>query len=419
MAQLFKNNARAALTAGISNSATTITIDPARADLFPIANTDAAAISLAADWFKATLQNTTGAVEIIYVRTRTLGSGVLSNVLRAQEGTAALTFIAGDICSLRMTAVDVGNAAEFGNTASAYGKTLIAAAAAAAARVVLGVTSIGEALFTSANAAAARTTLGATTVGGEVFTAVDAAAARTALGAAPRAARIDVASAATLDLTANAPDTDDIRLTGTAEVTLVTIAVGRVVRVVAGGASSFANNANIVTQAGATLQLAAGDTLMLRATAANVVEVLNYVLASGVVLLTGNQTIAGVKTFNSAVTMGSASMPTPSGSAPIYGARAWCVFDGTVAGTNAPTAGGNVSTVQRTSDGVYLIAFTTEMPDALYNAVVTCQYLLGSGGRNNLPSAEAISKTTLRVRCHDASSGVAIDQKIVSVTVFR
>jgi hypothetical protein len=96
------------------------------------------------------------------------------------------------------------------------------------------------------------------------------------VAAAPRATRIDVASAATLDLTANAPDTDDIRLTGTAAVTLVTIAVGRVVRVVAGGASSFENNANIVTNRGATLQLAAGDTLELRATAANVVEVLGF-----------------------------------------------------------------------------------------------------------------------------------------------
>lgn len=103
-----------------------------------------------------------------------------------------------------------------------------------------------------------------------------AAAARPLLGVAPLATRIDVASAATLDLTANAPDTDDIRLTGTAAVTLVTIAVGRVVRVVASGASSFANNANITTQTGATLQLAAGDTLMLRATAANVVEVFGY-----------------------------------------------------------------------------------------------------------------------------------------------
>jgi hypothetical protein len=111
--------------------------------------------------------------------------------------------------------------------------------------------------------------------------ATTAAAARTNLSVAPRATRIDVASAATLDLTTNAPDTDDIRLTGTTQVTLVTIAVGRVVRVVASAAPSFANNANIVTQTGATLQLAAGDTLMLRATASNVVEVLSYSAAAG------------------------------------------------------------------------------------------------------------------------------------------
>lgn len=100
-------------------------------------------------------------------------------------------------------------------------------------------------------------------------------------GAAPRATRIDVASAATLDLTTLAPDTDDIRLTGSGAVTLVNIAIGRVVRMVANGASSFANNASIVTQTGATIKLAAGDSLMLRATATDVVEVLGLARASG------------------------------------------------------------------------------------------------------------------------------------------
>lgn len=94
----------------------------------------------------------------------------------------------------------------------------------------------------------------------------------------PRATRIDVASVAgTVDLTANAPNTDDIRITGALAITAFTLTAGRVVRVTAGGAFTLTNNANIVTNSGANLVAAAGDTFMLRATAANVVEVMGYV----------------------------------------------------------------------------------------------------------------------------------------------
>jgi hypothetical protein len=111
--------------------------------------------------------------------------------------------------------------------------------------------------------------------------AATAAAARTALGVAPRATRIDVASVAgTVDLTTNAPNTDDIRLTGALTITGFTVAVGRVFRVTAGGAFTLTNGASIVTQTGANIVAASGDTFMLRATAANVVEVLSYSAAT-------------------------------------------------------------------------------------------------------------------------------------------
>lgn len=107
-----------------------------------------------------------------------------------------------------------------------------------------------------------------------------AALARADLGVAPRATRIDVASVAgVVDLTANAPDTDDIRLTGAPTVTGFTVAIGRDIRVVAGGASTLTNNANIVTQTGANIVCEAGDNYVLRAIAANVVEVLSFTKA--------------------------------------------------------------------------------------------------------------------------------------------
>lgn len=61
-----------------------------------------------------------------------------------------------------------------------------------------------------------------------------------------------------------------------------------------------------------------------------------------------------------------------TGSAPVFGCRAWVNFNGnagsTVDGEFRCTirASGNVSKVVRTATGVYLITFTTAMPDANY-----------------------------------------------------
>lgn len=124
--------------------------------------------------------------------------------------------------------------------------------------------------------------------------ALTAASARFILGVPPRATRIDVASVAgTVDLTANAPDTDDIRITGALAITGFTVAVGRVLRVTAGGAFTLTNGAGLVTQTGANIVAVVGDTFLLRATAANVMEVLNYVpvTVTPVIQATTRQTV--------------------------------------------------------------------------------------------------------------------------------
>jgi hypothetical protein len=65
-----------------------------------------------------------------------------------------------------------------------------------------------------------------------------------------------------------------------------------------------------------------------------------------------------------------------TGSAPIYGCRAWVNFDGTsvtdVGGEDRCTirASGNVDKVVRTGTGVYVIHFTTAMADANYSIVI-------------------------------------------------
>lgn len=107
MAQKIANNARALLTGSILATDTSIAIEVAKADSFPVANTGTDPIpTTGKDYFKAVLQDTSGNIEIVYVRTRAAGSAILSNVIRGREGTTALAFAAGSVVGLRLTAAD-------------------------------------------------------------------------------------------------------------------------------------------------------------------------------------------------------------------------------------------------------------------------------------------------------------------------
>lgn len=108
MTQKFSNNARSRLVGALSNSATTFTIEAPTADLFPVANTTDWLTKL--DWFKATLERTTGEVEIVHVGVRSSGSAIFSNVLRGRDGTTALSFSAGETVGLRITSADLEGA---------------------------------------------------------------------------------------------------------------------------------------------------------------------------------------------------------------------------------------------------------------------------------------------------------------------
>ena len=95
--------------------------------------------------------------------------------------------------------------------------------------------------------------------------------------------------------------------------------------------------------------------------------------------LTGNVT-GNVTGTSSAIADGAVSAAkldgAQSGSAPVYGCRAWVNFDGAtvtnVGGENRCTmrASGNVSKVVRNSTGNFTVHFTTAMPSANYAAVM-------------------------------------------------
>lgn len=88
--------------------------------------------------------------------------------------------------------------------------------------------------------------------------------------------RINVASTGVVDLTTSAPNTRNINITGTTTITGFTVTSGQLYFVRFNAALTLTNGAGLVTQSGANITTAAGDTCILRATAANVVEVLAY-----------------------------------------------------------------------------------------------------------------------------------------------
>jgi hypothetical protein len=88
--------------------------------------------------------------------------------------------------------------------------------------------------------------------------------------------RIDVASASTINLTTSAPNTRHINITGTTTITGFTVAAGKTYFVRFDNSLTITNGASLVTQLGRNIVTVAGDTCIIRATAANTVELLDY-----------------------------------------------------------------------------------------------------------------------------------------------
>lgn len=116
MAQKFSNAARAYLSAGISDTDTTITIS-AGGSLFPTIS--------GSDFCRAVLQDSTG-IEIVLVTAHTAGSTSFT-VTRGQEGTTARAFASGSVFGVRLTAADGDTfAAKVAGPASATDSALVA-----------------------------------------------------------------------------------------------------------------------------------------------------------------------------------------------------------------------------------------------------------------------------------------------------
>lgn len=102
-----------------------------------------------------------------------------------------------------------------------------------------------------------------------------------------------------------------------------------------------------------------------------------------------------------------------SGSAPIFGARAWVNFD---ASTGTPTikASGNVSTISDNGIGYFSVNFTTNMQDANYAPNVS----ISGGGSLYYSSDYSLASNTFTFKTRDATA-VQTDLKFNMVVIYR
>lgn len=98
MAQKWGNNSASVLAAGISDTDTSVTVYPSHGSRFPVV--------AAPDYAFATLEDASGNVEIVKIVAH-VGTGNAFTVERAQQGTEARAWVAGDLFEMRLTASEL------------------------------------------------------------------------------------------------------------------------------------------------------------------------------------------------------------------------------------------------------------------------------------------------------------------------
>ena len=118
-----------------------------------------------------------------------------------------------------------------------------------------------------------------------------------------------------------------------------------------------------------------------------------------------------------ALTIGSAAQAVPSGSAPLFAARAWVNFNGT--GTVAIRASGNVSSITDNGTGTYAVNFTTALPDVDYSIFAACRNITaGSAVSQPLPDV-SLTTSSIAFNCFGSSSITLLDVTYGYVSIFR
>ena len=148
----FTNFARSKVATGINSSATTLAITGGTGALFPALT--------GAEYFYLTLENSSLVREIVKVTARTADT---LTIVRAQDGTTAVAWVAGDVVSLRFNAAAISEAVT-GTLLAANNLSDVANAATARSNIgaLASGDNIGAATATTQTVGTANTTVATT-----------------------------------------------------------------------------------------------------------------------------------------------------------------------------------------------------------------------------------------------------------------
>ena len=96
---------------------------------------------------------------------------------------------------------------------------------------------------------------------------------------------------------------------------------------------------------------------------------------------------------------------------------AWCNFDGTLTGTNAPTDGEGVSTIQRISAGLYEITLSSAMANTTYTVTATPAWASSGQGFIAYEHIPGTNRTTTVFRIKSSTASVDADCDSMNIMV--
>lgn len=374
MTVLFKNNAATRLASSLTTGATTLSVTGGEGAKFPSPGVG--------EWFPLTVIKSSGVLEIMRCTAR---SADVFTVSRSQESTAAQTFSAGDRVELRVTEAMLNELMQ-DSQFSAFGKSLVDDADAAAARSTLG---LGD--------AATRTVSPSVTpVGGNLVPAQSAWGGAAGIGLA------------TLDaLVINLPHSlqDSVLPSGLAGVGLPMV---------------HGNN-----QFGGTLAVDFSGTAFVRGKSSGVYTAFYRLWSSA------NQLALGTTqaTARTALGLGTAATQDVTSSNADYTAgrvpkngdkqvcSAWVNFNGT--GTPAIRDSFNVSSISDLGVGNFGVNFTNSLANTSYGAVANYSLTETIVGDGNDGQAACMLRATGSVRlCVSNGGGILLDPVNCSLIIL-
>jgi hypothetical protein len=105
-----------------------------------------------------------------------------------------------------------------------------------------------------------------------------------------------------------------------------------------------------------------------------------------------------------------------TGTAPIYGARAYGSFNGSTSTPHTPIKAGNVASIVRTGTGVWTVTLTTAMPSSDYTVVANATHKIGDTFGTNC-WVDSLTSTTFVLRTSAVGPG-AYNSILISFVVF-